>query len=185
MKAKVNKVTIHITKEDILSLAVDGIVNSTDPTLILPASWQAPVGTPLQVHLETFGGCAVGDAIITDAGNLTTTQKIIHTAGPRWGEGSERGKLSNAMWATLNVAEDNQLKSIALPPISVGTFGYPVESCARIMLGKIIDFTFEKLKYLRTVHICLDNDNFLDIFQKEFIRQLEVLKNSGEGKVRV
>ncbi len=184
MKAKVNKVTIHVTQDDILSLEINCLVNSTDPTLSLSASLLERTGPALEAHLETLGGCAVGDAIITDAGNMTNVQKIIHTVGPRWGEGSERGKLANATWATLTLAEEHAQKSIALPPISVGTLGYPVENCARTMLEQIIDFTFENLKHLRIVMICLDSDIFFDIFQKEFSRQLDALKNSGEGKVR-
>ena len=184
MKAKINKVTINITLDNILLLEVDGLVNSTDPNLSLPDGLVELGGLELEKQITKLVWCDVGDAQITDSGDMTHVKKIIHAVGPRWGEGSERGKLANAVWATLSLAEENKLKSLAIPAISVGTLGYPVENCARTMLEQIIDFTFENLKSVRTITICLDSENFLEIFQKEFKRQLESLKNSGEGKVR-
>jgi len=184
MKAKINKVTINITLDNILLLEVDGLVNSTDPNLSLPDELVKLGGLELEKQVTKLVWCDVGDAQITDSGDMVNVKKIIHAVGPRWGEGSERGKLANATWATLSLAEENKLKSLALPAISVGTLGYPVENCARTMLEQIIDFTFEKLKSVRTITICLDSEHFLEIFRKEFKRQLESLKNSGEGKIR-
>ena len=185
MKAKINKVTIDIILDDIMVLEVDGLVNSTDPNLSLPDTLVERGGLELEKQVTRLVWSDVGDAQITDAGDMTNFKKIIHAVGPRWGEGSERGKLANATWAALSVAEENKLKSIAMPAISVGTFGYPVENCALTMLEQIIDFTFENLKHLRNVTLCLDTEIYFEIFQKEFKRQLESLKNSGEGKVRV
>jgi O-acetyl-ADP-ribose deacetylase (regulator of RNase III) len=126
----------------------------------------------------------VGSAVVTSAGRLITVQKLIHAVGPRWGEGSERGKLANVTWECLRLTEENRLKSLAMPGISTGALGYPVENCAKTMLTQIIDFTFENLKSLRAVTICLDNAVALEIFQNEFENQLQDLKQSGEGKVR-
>ena len=185
MKAKVNKITIDIILDDIILLEVDGIVNSTDPNLTLSDALIERGGLELEKQVTRLVWCDVGDAQITEAGDMVNVSKIIHAVGPRWGEGSERGKLANATWAALNLAEDNKLKSLAMPPISVGALGYPVENCARTMLEQIIDFTFENLKHLRNITICLNTDIALEIFQNEFKRQLESLKDSGEGKVRV
>jgi O-acetyl-ADP-ribose deacetylase (regulator of RNase III) len=122
--------------------------------------------------------------VITSAGDAPF-EKIIHTVGPRWGEGSERGKLANATLQALRLAESNQLKSVALPAISAGALGYPLENCAKTMFEQIIDFTFEDLRYLRTIIVCLDSELALQVFREEFIRQLDDLKESGEGKVKV
>jgi hypothetical protein len=54
------------------------------------------------------------------------------------------------------------------------------------MIQQIIDFTFEKLKHLRTVIVCVDDTpNALRIFEEEFAHQLEDLKATGEGQVLV
>lgn len=185
MKAKINKVTIEIIHHhDILSLNVETIVNSTDPNITIPEDMVALAGQALEQEVRLLGWCDVGSAIVTSAGKLKF-KKIIHAVGPKWGEGSERGKLANATWESLRLAEENEMKSIAIPPISTGTFGYPVENCATTMMTQIIDFTFEDLKYLRSVMVCIESESEFTAFVREFQRQIQELRNTGEGKVRV
>ncbi len=184
MKAKINKVTIHIVQDDILKQDVMGIVHTTDPNLTVNSELAEKAGPSVQYACTQLGWCEVGSAVATDAGNLQQ-EKIIHVVGPRWGEGSERGKLANATWDTLRVAESNRLKSIAIPAISTGALGYPVENCAKTVLSEIIDFTFENLKYLRTIIVCLNSKLAFEAFEYEFKRQIQALKDTGEGKVRV
>lgn len=184
MKAKVNKVTIQVVQGDILSLPVAAIVNDTDTDLEMSPRLLGKVGAAIQRELALIGYCEVGSAVITSAGNLGF-EKIIHAVGPRWGEGSERGKLSNAVFECLRLAETHKLKSIAFPAISVGANGYPLENCAKTMLTQIIDYTFEDLKYLRTIIICLNDELALEAFKREFQHQLEELKQDGEAKVQV
>ena len=183
MKAKVNKVTIEIIQGNLLDLPVSSVVNATDTNLNLSDALVEKAGSDVQRICREIGWCDVGSAVITSAGK-SPFEKLIHTVGPRWGEGSERGKLANATLRSLKIAEENQLKSIAMPPISVGTFGYPLENCAVVMLNEIVDFTFENLKYLRKVMICLDSARALKVFTDEFDRIIHELKSSGEGKVR-
>ncbi len=184
MKAKVNQVTIYLIEQDLWAVEVAGVVNATDTNLALPADLLARAGDALAQEVKQIGWCDVGNAVITSAGNLPYDH-IIHAVGPRWGEGSERGKLANVTWLALRLAEQHKLRSIALPAISAGKLGYPLENCAITMLSQIIDFTFEQLRHLRHIYLCLDSPVALEIFVTEFTRQLQDLKSSGEGKVRV
>lgn len=185
MKAKINKVTIEIIQhDDILTLDVDAIVNATDSNLSLPEKLASAAGPSLEQETRLIGWCDIGSAIITSAGALKF-KYIIHAAGPRWGEGSERGKLANATWESLRLAEIHGLRSLAIPPISTGTFGYPVENCATTMLTQIIDFTFEDLKHLRRIVVAIELLTEYDAFSREFHRQVQALKETGEGKVHV
>ncbi len=178
MKAKINKVTVRLTRETILSVTADVIVNATDPNLSLPPELAASAGLDVVHECIAIGWCDVGSAKMTGAGNLKA-EKIIHAVGPRWGEGSERGKLGNVTWECLHLAESNELKSIAFPAISAGALGYPLENCATTMLNQIIDFTFEDLKHLRTIILCLPDELAFDAFKREFEQQLEKLHQSG------
>lgn len=186
MKAKVNKTNIQVVQDNIYSLAVTCVVTVTGPNLTLDPILAKLTGQPVLDETRHIAWAEVGEAVITGAGNLENKQKIIHAVGPRWGEPSARGKLANVTWRCLELAEKHELKSIALPPISVGTLGYPLESCARIMFEEIIDFTFEKPKHLKTIILCVDDTpNALDAFVAELKRQLEDLQENGEGTVRV
>lgn len=184
MKAKINKVTVQIIQDDILSLNVGGIVNPTDTNLRLSPGLVAKAGVSVQQTCATIGWCETGYAVVTDAGELPV-EKLIHVVGPRWGEGSERGKLASATLECLRLAEHHRLKSIALPAISVGVLGYPAENCAKTMLTHILDFTFEDPKYLRTILVCLDDPLIYQIFKTEFDTQIQELKAAGDGEVKV
>lgn len=183
MKAKVNKTTIKLIQGDILASKADAIVNSTDPTLTVSPRLAAAAGIIVEQECLLIGWCEVGGAVMTSSGKLAA-QKLIHVVGPRWGEGSERGKLANATWETLRLAEENGYRSLALPAIATGAVGgYPVENCARIMLQQIVDFTFEPLKSLREIQIYVDTESELQVFERELERQLAALRDSGSGKV--
>lgn len=184
MKVKVNKVTIQVVQDDILSLDMNGIVNSTDPNLHLNPTLLLRAGIKLKDAVDSIGWCDIGDAVITDSGDLAF-QKIIHAVGPRWGEGSERGKLANTTLACLRLAEQYRLRSLALPAISAGVLGYPLENCARTIITQVIDYTFENPRFLKLVVICLDNLMAMNVFRNELSLQVEHLKNAGEGEVSV
>lgn len=182
MKAKINRILIEVIQENILNLPVEAIVVVTDPNLSIDKKLSALAGPIVEQQTTEIGWADVGQSVITDAGNLPI-KKIIHTVGPRWGEGSERGKLETATWTSLQIAEDNHLASVAFPAISVGTLGYPIEACAKIMVTRVIDFTFEKLQSLKSITLCLVDEPSLKAFQSEFEQQIRELRETGEGKV--
>lgn len=184
MKAKVNKLSIHLVQGDLLSQKASAFVHVTDPNLTLDAALAAKAGAAVEAACREIGWCRVGSATITTAGNLPF-DKIIHAVAPRWGEGGERGKLANLTLRCLRLAEDHHQKSLALPAISTGVLGYPLEGCARVMLEEIIDFSFEDLRHLRTVHLCLESALAYQVFQDELTRLLQELQARGEGKVKV
>jgi O-acetyl-ADP-ribose deacetylase len=182
MKAKLNKVLIRLIQGDILALSVDVIVNSTDTSLSISSRLTATAGNTIEQECLLLGWCEVGSAVVTNAGKLAA-KKLIHAVGPRWGEGSERGKLANVTWETLRLVEEGGYRSVAFPPISTAIGGYPVENCARVMIQQIIDFTFEPLKTVREIILCVETEAEWLAFEREFQRQIEELKDTGSGKV--
>jgi O-acetyl-ADP-ribose deacetylase (regulator of RNase III) len=184
MKVKVNKVQIHVVEGDLFDMPVDALIVETDTNLHLNHNLARTAGDEVQRACQEIGWCRVGSAVVTAAGNLPY-KRLIHAVGPRWGEGSERGKLVKLVFRCLQLAEEQGMRSIAFPPISVGIMGFPLESCARIILSESIDFTFEDLHHLRKVIVCVQDALSLDVFSREFERLIDQLQASGEGKVRV
>jgi O-acetyl-ADP-ribose deacetylase len=183
MKAKVNRVTVELISGDILTKSADGLVHVTNPMLALDPALQALTGPTILHQLKAIGWCDVAHVVSTDSGSLKSFVKIIHAVAPRWGEGSERGKLANVTWESLKLAEDLHLTSLILPAISVGALGYPVEGCAQIMIERVIDFAFEPVKYLRRIIFCLSTSTIFEIFADELSRQIDDLRQTGEGKI--
>lgn len=178
MEAEINGITIRLLQGDITDLAVDAIVNAANSQLILGSGVAGAIarkgGPSIQAECLVIGWCDVGEAVITGAGNLPA-HHVIHAVGPRMGEGNEPGKLESATRASLTLAEKQHLGSIALPAISTGIFGFPLEACAEIMLRVAIDFTFEDVEHLKTIILCLYDRHAFDTFKREFQQQLAEL----------
>ena len=105
------------------------------------------------------GGCEVGEAVITNAGNLPA-KKVIHTVGPVWNkqQSNEDEKLRNCYVNSLQLAETNDLTSIAFPNISTGIYRFPKYRAAGIAIQAVKYFSSEKIE--RVVFVCFDAGNF-------------------------
>lgn len=178
MQATVNGVTVALAQGDITDLDVDAIVNAANSELILGAGVAGAIrrkgGPSIQAECLAIGYCEVGGAVITGGGDLKA-RYVIHAVGPRMGEGSEPGKLASAVRTSLDLAEENGLRSIAFPAISTGIFGYPLEACADVMLRVILDYTYEDLASLGQIVVCLYDDRAFGVFRDAFQRKLEEL----------
>lgn len=175
MRRQVNGITIALAQGDITDLDCDAIVHAANSDLILGAGVAGAIrhkgGPSIQAECLAIGYCEVGQAVITGAGDLKA-RYVIHAVGPRLGEGSERGKLASAVRASLDLAEEYGLASIAFPAISTGVFGFPVEACAAVMLRALLDFTFEEPRSLRQIIVCLYDRDTYRTFEGEFRAQL-------------
>src|SRR5262249_19448922 len=84
-------------------------------------------------------GLPTGEAVITCAGRLPA-KHVIHTVGPVYSRRPEvPGLLAACHTNSLALAAAHGLRTIALPAISTGVYGYPLDLAAPIALGAIID----------------------------------------------
>lgn len=146
----------EIVRNDITKMDVDAIVNSANPALkmgggVCGAVFHAAGAKELQVACDKIGGCAIGNAVITEGFKLPA-KYIIHTPGPIWDRGSkgEANLLKASYENALNLAKQHQCASIAFPLISAGVYGYPKEEALQIAINTISSFllTNDMLVYL-------------------------------------
>ncbi len=165
---KVVKVVMgDITEED-----TDAIVNAANSYLKHGGGVAGAIvrkgGKVIQEESDRIGYCPVGKAVYTSAGNLKA-KYVIHAVGPRWGEGNEEKKLRSAVRSALEVATELGLKSVALPAISTGIFGYPKEEGTRVILEEVVSFLKERDTSLEEVHLTnIDRET-----SELFLRHLE------------
>ena len=69
---------------------------------------------------------------------LPACRWIIHAVGPRWGEGDEEAKLRAAVRSSLDEAETLSSRSISLPAISTGIFGYPKREGTGVIVDEVV-----------------------------------------------
>lgn len=86
-----------------------------------------------------------GTSVITSGGNLFA-KNVVHVVGPRWDSTTpERcdALLYNSYKSALTTAMQNGVKKIAIPPISIGAFNYPLDRSAEIAAKAIHDFLID------------------------------------------
>jgi O-acetyl-ADP-ribose deacetylase len=167
MQTIINGVNLELVKGDITDLAVDAIVNAANSYLVLGSGVAGAIddrgGPSIQAECDAIGHCDVGRAVITSGGELPA-KYVIHAVGPMQGEGGEETKLADATRNSLELARQQGLESIALPAISTGVFGYPLDACARVMLSVAIDFAAGKPLPVKRIIFCLFDSRAYSIF---------------------
>lgn len=161
---------IQLIKGDITSLDVDVIVNAANNSLMGGSGVDGAihrVGGP-QILEECMairkrqGGCPTGEAVITTGGNLKA-KFVIHTVGPIWsGNDSEEEEklLGNTYRNSLSLAISNQVKSIAFPNISTGTYRFPKRRAAEIAVHEVKEFLTKDESLQQVIFCCFDQENF-------------------------
>ena len=163
---------IELLQGDITKIHVDAVVNAANTSLLGGCGVDGAIhraGGPsileecMQIR-NRQGGCKVGEAVITTAGDLPA-QKVIHTVGPHWNGGNSREdvKLQSCYENSLRLAEEYGLKTIAFPNISTGIYRFPKERAAGIAINVVQGFTSKNVE--RVTFVCFDDENF-HLYQK-------------------
>lgn len=164
---------IKAIQGDITKIKVDAIVNAANTSLLGGGGVDGAIHreggkTILEECIkirDKQGGCKVGEAVITTAGNLPA-KFVIHTVGPIWNGGKENEEqlLSNAYRNSLQIAIDNNIETISFPNISTGVYNFPKEKAANIALSTVIDYLKPDHTIKDVIFVCFDKENF-DIYQ--------------------
>ena len=139
---------IKIIRQDITKIKCDAIVDPTDIHYShgggVDAAIHEAAGVELYHACVEQGALEVGKAVITSAFSLPC-KYVIHTVGPRWrgGENGEESLLRSCYLESLKLATANKCKSIAIPLIASGTFGFPKDKVLKIAVDEISNFLLE------------------------------------------
>ncbi len=93
-------------------------------------------------HVRLNGSLLDGQSFLSGAGKLPC-KKIIHAVGPTWrgGRQGEEDILYDCVYANvLTLARMEHLSTVAIPAISAGVFGFPVDKSAVCIVDAIRDF---------------------------------------------
>jgi O-acetyl-ADP-ribose deacetylase (regulator of RNase III) len=164
--------TLRLVHGDITERDVDAIVNAANAHLQHGGGVAGAIvrkgGQIIQEESNKIGYTPVGTAVITGAGKLPA-KFVIHAVGPRMGEGDEDNKLKSAVLNSLKLASEKGLKSISMPAISSGIFGFPKDRCAEILVKGALNYIKENLKSsLELIEFCVYDDLTMGYFKKEF-----------------
>ena len=147
MRVAIHGRTLELAQGDITQQAVEAIVNAANSRLAGGGGVDGAIhraGGP-SIMAETIRrypqGCPTGSAVITAAGNLAA-RHVIHAVGPVWqgGHAGEAELLAGAYRRVFELSSQHGCRSIALPALSCGAYGYPVDLASRIALRVAKEF---------------------------------------------
>ncbi len=171
VERKIGKTTMRLVSADLTERDVDAIVNAANSHLRHGGGVAGAIvrkgGRTIQDESDKIGYVPVGGAAITTGGNLKA-RYVIHAVGPRMGEGDEDNKLRNAIKSVLKLAAENKMKSISVPAISAGIFGFPRDRCAKILVGETVAFLKSNVTTtLDFVEFCIFDSEAFGFFESE------------------
>ncbi|MDJ1169089.1 macro domain-containing protein [Roseofilum sp. BLCC_M154] len=156
---------IKVVKGDITQMAVDVIVNATNPLMTgtygVDGAIHRAAGPELRQACNALVTCDVGEAKITPAFNLPA-QYVIHTVGPGWQEGraKEEEQLTNCYRNALKLVLEKGLKTVSFPSIATGALGCPPDWAASIALRTISAVLQQQPSIEQAIIVCWDDRNY-------------------------
>ncbi|PUZ28359.1 O-acetyl-ADP-ribose deacetylase [Chitinophaga parva] len=159
---------VRVIQEDITKVHVDAIVNAANSSLLGGGGVDGAIhraGGPAILEdcyaiRRRQGGCPIGEAVLTGAGNLPA-KYVIHTVGPVWNGGSKQEDqlLANCYRRSLQLAVRHHVETIAFPNISTGIYHFPKARAARIAVKTIASFLEQDHQLKEVLLVCFDEDS--------------------------
>ncbi|HRQ22991.1 MAG TPA: macro domain-containing protein [Anaerolineales bacterium] len=165
--------TLQIVQGDLTIEEVDAIVNAANEHLQHGGgvAWAISKRGGPMVQKESdewvrqHGPVSHSHPAWTSGGDLPA-KYIIHAVGPVWADdGTDDAKLAAAVTGSLRVADELKCKSISMPAISTGIFGFPKDRAAGIIFKSINTYFGAKdASSVKTVRIVLFDDASVNVF---------------------
>ena len=138
---------ITLVQGDITEQQADAIVNAANRALLGGSGVDGAIhragGPEILAECRALragkysAGLPTGEAVATTAGDLPA-RWVVHTGGPVYGEVADPAALLRAAYEnSLRVALELGAKSIAIPSISTGVYGYPLAEAAEIAVAAV------------------------------------------------
>jgi O-acetyl-ADP-ribose deacetylase (regulator of RNase III) len=165
---------IGIERGDITTVRTDAIVNAANEALAggggVDGAIHAAAGRGLMKACRAIPEvrpgvrCPTGEARLTPGFDLPASY-VIHAVGPRYSMDGAPDLLLSAFHQALKIASDHpEIHSVALPAISSGIYGYPVEEAATIARAAATDTVWD----LDEIRFILFSDRHHSAFVEAF-----------------
>jgi O-acetyl-ADP-ribose deacetylase (regulator of RNase III) len=162
---------LEAVRGDLTRFPADAIVNAANSALQHGGGVAGAIvragGPSIQRESDRIGHCETGSAVVTGAGSLPA-RWVIHAVGPVWrgGHQGEEALLESAVIAALTRAEELGAGTVALPAISTGIYGFPLDRAARISAKAAGRFARSARSVRRIVFVLFD-ERARETFERE------------------
>jgi O-acetyl-ADP-ribose deacetylase len=132
--------TIEVVEGDITLQITDAIVNAANNHFWMGSGVAGAIktrgGSEIEQEAMAHGPVEPGECVITSAGRLPA-KHVIHAAVMGQDLRTSAAIIERATLNALTLADAHHLTSMALPAFGTGVGGFPVDECARIMIGAV------------------------------------------------
>ncbi|XP_061194415.1 protein mono-ADP-ribosyltransferase PARP14-like isoform X2 [Saccostrea echinata] len=188
-------VSIKVHSGDLTALPVDVIVNAANPDLIHHGGLAGVIakkgGNEIQEECSEYvrrnGKLKEGDTFCSRAGQLSC-KMIVHACGPTWkgGMNQENGHLTNCVESALEETENMSHRSIAIPALCTGIFGYPIDKATSVIVKAVKSHLKDKKgSSIKEVILCDVKPEtvkcFTEALKQEYKGKVTVFKNTDES----
>ncbi|MGD9808302.1 MAG: macro domain-containing protein [Deferribacterales bacterium] len=168
VNTEINGTALEVILRDITKQPTDAIVNAANTKLHMGAGVAGAIllkgGKVIQEECDRIGSCPLGGAVITTGGRLLA-KYVIHAVGPRYGIDPEPEKyLKSAIIKSIELADEYNLNTIAIPAISTGVFRYPLADAAKVIVGAVLEKMHSGIG-LKKIALCLYSENDYSVFK--------------------
>ena len=148
---------IAVVKQDITQADTEAIVNAANNHLWMGSGVSGAIkaagGKSIEEQAIAKGPILPGEAVFTGAGTLRF-KAVIHAAVMGQDFRTSDKLIRQATVASLNVAEQLGLTSLAFPAFGTGVGGFPMKACAHLMIHTADGYQ-PLARSLRRVLFCL------------------------------
>jgi glutamate racemase len=171
--------SLSAVQGDMTVMDVDAIVNAANVelrhggglALAIARAGGPDIDTESAEWIDTYGPLEPGVAALTSAGAMPASY-VIHVAGPIYREGQDNETLlAAAGLAAADMATEIEARSLAIPAVSAGIYGYPADEATAILVEAVAEYLSNTPSSLRSVRFV----GFDDVMVHRFAAALGAL----------
>jgi O-acetyl-ADP-ribose deacetylase (regulator of RNase III) len=142
---------LEVREGDIAEVEADAIANAANDHLWMGAGVAGALkragGDEIEHEAMAQGPIELGTAVATAAGRLHA-RYVVHGAVMGQDLRTNGELVRRTTRSCLDVADELGCRSLALPAFGTGVGGFPLDECARIMVGEAQAFEPRSLEYV-------------------------------------
>lgn len=165
MKEKrIGSATVRLLQGDITACEVDAVINVTGKTLVSYDEEDAPV--PVQLDPKIWEDHDGEHPVVLTSADDIRAHHILNAPIVETTSTSGANKIRKTMRRILEEAQQNQLKTLAVPAIGSGVNRYPIERCAEILLEELSRSVHQANNSIEKVIFVLQSQKSYRIFEQ-------------------
>lgn len=167
-----------VIQGDIVKIAADAIVHPTSSSFYMGGEVGSAIekagGKDFRKEVDelykTNGALDTAGAAICPGHNFQA-KFVIHVNSPTWGSANSQQLLEKATKNVLTLADEKNIKSIAIPSISSGNAGFPKQTAAQIILRAINNYFVSVMgSSIKQVYFVLYDAESVGIYTSELAK---------------